>query len=68
MINALIIVTLAASQAHAYIDPGNGSMFIQTALLMIFGFGIAIRKFIFRLFRSLEKPQREEDSASALGD
>jgi|CXWL01.1.fsa_nt_gi hypothetical protein len=62
LLNSVIILVVAVGQAHAYIDPGSGSMFLQTSILVILGFGIAVRKFIFSFFRSFKKPGRELSS------
>lgn len=32
------------STAHAYIDPGTGSLVFQSLLAMLFGIGVAYRK------------------------
>lgn len=43
---ALCLLTLLAvpPTAHAYIDPGTGSLLFQSLLAVLFGIGVAFRK------------------------
>ena len=67
----LVVVTfLFPMQAHAYLDPGTGSYFIQIALAAIVGALFAVRlfwgrikAFVHRLFaRDVEAAQEEQDA------
>jgi hypothetical protein len=56
---------ISEQPAHAYIDPGSGSLIYQTALMVLLGAGFFFRRTlasIGRLFRG-----RSSDSASPRG-
>ena len=62
----LLVVTLFffPTQAHAYLDPGTGSYFIQIALAALVGSLFAIRLFWGRIkafFRKLFSKEVEEE-------
>jgi hypothetical protein len=65
---AVILLLLATERpAHAYIDPGSGSLIYQTALTVLLGAGFLFRRAfasIGRLFRG--RPQ-ERDASGARG-
>jgi hypothetical protein len=42
-IGLLTSLVITSSNAHAYIDPGSGSMFLQLLLAGIAGAGVAIK-------------------------
>ena len=46
---ALLLLLAAPTPAHAYLDPGTGSMLIQAALAALFGLGLALRQVRSRL-------------------
>lgn len=54
---------LLANDAHAYLDPGSGSLLFQALLALLFSVGIGWRR-IKRLIGSLFKksPERLDDS------
>jgi len=64
-----MILCLGASllfplNAHAYLDPGSGSLLFQSLLAVIFGIGVAfrsVREFISRAFDRLFKRKRPGD-------
>ena len=39
-----VALVLAPVTAHAYIDPGTGSLLFQSLLAVLFGIGVAFRK------------------------
>ena len=39
------LLLLVEQPAYAYIDPGSGSLIYQTALSLIFGAGLVLRRF-----------------------
>jgi len=55
---------LAPATAHAYIDPGTGSLLFQSLLAVLFGAGVAFRKirsWISRLWAFvLRRPRPDE--------
>jgi hypothetical protein len=42
-IGVILVFCFLAPQAHAYLDPGSGSMMIQLVLAGVAGLGVAIR-------------------------
>lgn len=42
---ALLVQVLMTAQAHAYIDPGSGSFFVQMLLAGLLGAGMAIKAY-----------------------
>lgn len=40
----MVLCLLAERPAHAYIDPGTGSVIYQTALTVILGLGLVLRQ------------------------
>jgi len=40
----LLALVMMPVTAHAYIDPGTGSMLFQSLLAVLFGIGVAFRK------------------------
>ena len=47
----LIYIVLFSPKAHAYLDPGTGSMIFQILAASIITFVYSIRSFIFKLFK-----------------
>ncbi|MBI2828890.1 MAG: hypothetical protein HYX77_06435 [Acidobacteria bacterium] len=41
---ASAVFLLAERSAHAYVDPGTGSLLYQAALTLLLGFGLAVRR------------------------
>ncbi len=70
LILLVVAVFLFPMQAHAYLDPGTGSYFIQIALAAIVGALFAVRlfwgrikAFFQKLFsREVEETQEEQDA------
>jgi hypothetical protein len=63
---AVLLVLVAERPAYAYIDPGTGSLIYQTALTMLLGVGLMLRRSretIGRFFRRLSG----RDAASGTG-
>ena len=50
LIIALVSVFLISSEAHAYIDPGTGSILIQAIVGGIIGFFVILRQFGGKIF------------------
>ena len=53
----VLILLLAERPAHAYIDPGTGSLIYQTAIGLLLGFGFMFRRVaagVIRLFKGRE--------------
>ncbi len=62
------ILVLAAQPAHAYLDPGSGSFFLQILLGGIAGIGVAFSLFwqkilIFFRFRKADTQVSDDDKA-----
>jgi hypothetical protein len=49
----LVLLLLAERPAHAYIDPGTGSMIYQTVLTVALGLGFVLRRTIASLLQSV---------------
>lgn len=52
MLATLLVITalvMIATPAHAYVDPGTGSLIIQAAVAMLLGGGLAFRRQLRRL-------------------
>ena len=64
---SLVLLTLPASPAHAYIDPGSGALMVQALLASILGTGIAMRRSLRRVLGRLGLA-RGEDEQSENGD
>ena len=63
-IYALLGVALYPSTAHAYVDPGSGSVIVTTVLGLIAAVGYAFRKVFYNLKRKIfgNKKQGEDRS------
>ena len=67
---ALVLITgalLAPQPAHAYVDPGAGSLVIQGIIAAVVGVGLTLRLYwrrIRRLFTG--KPSRDDESDADL--
>ena len=51
----MLPLLLWPDQAHAYLDPGTGSMIVQAVLAAILGLGIVFRKLRFRIWSLLKR-------------
>jgi hypothetical protein len=64
-----LLLTLSTRSAHAYLDPGTGSMIFQVALASLFGVLLAIKTFWvqikhFVLANILRKPVAEVEPSA----
>lgn len=50
---ALFLILLPATQAHAYVDPGSGSVIVTTILGLLAAIGYTFRKYFYRMRRML---------------
>ena len=46
---SLAILVLSSSAAHAYVDPGSGSVIVTTVLGLIAAVGYTFRKYFYKL-------------------
>jgi hypothetical protein len=58
------MLLLAERPAHAYIDPGSGSLIYQTALGLLLGFGFVFRRMVAGMMRFFKGRDRAADTAS----
>ncbi len=62
-----ILVVLAAAYptglAHAYLDPGTGSYFIQVVIGVVFGAAYTLRSFGGRLLTGFKKQPAKKESS-----
>ena len=59
-----IILTLSglfASEAHAYVDPGSGSVIVTTILGLIAAIGYTFRKYFYKIKRIILGKNSEEE-------
>ena len=61
----MILIFLIGSERHAcaYIDPGTGSMFLQSTMVIAIGLGVIMRRFgakLLRPFQSLKRKSLEK--------
>lgn len=67
----LMLLIMSPSVAHAYIDPGSGSVFLSTLLGFIAAIGYTFRKYFYkirRVFRGKEELKVSESSANDSND
>lgn len=60
----LLALLAVPSTAHAYIDPGTGSLLFQSLLALLFGIGVAFRKirsWLTRFWAFILRRPRPED-------
>jgi len=67
---AVLVQVLTTANAHAYIDPGSGSVFVQMLLAGLLGAGMAIKAYWTRIkaFFSGDKssaPPAEDESSDS---
>lgn len=51
----LLALTLIPHPAHAYIDPGSGSLLLQSLIALVVGGWLAFRVFASKLWRKLRR-------------
>ena len=64
---AVVLLLLAEQPAYAYIDPGTGSLIYQTALTVLLGLGLMVRRSresVARFFRRLSGRDVASDSGA----
>jgi hypothetical protein len=62
----LILAVLLAADAHAYLDPGTGSMLLQVILGGVAAVAVALKLFWYRILAFLglrKKPVTEEEGS-----
>lgn len=59
------ILLLLAPPAHAYLDPGSGSMFLQLLLGGVAGLAVIVKLYWHRLLAVLGVKKREHDDPPA---
>ena len=57
----LIINVLFPSIAHAYVDPGSGSVIVTTILGLIAAVGYTFRKYFYKIKRMLTGKSADQD-------
>ena len=55
---------LLPSTAHAYVDPGSGSVIVTTILGLVAAVGYTFRKYFFKLKRSITGGKPQDDHVS----
>jgi|LGVF01.2.fsa_nt_gb hypothetical protein len=61
---SIIIYLLSASAAHAYVDPGSGSVIVTTVLGLLAAVSYTFRKYFYKLkgFISRDKSDTEPEN------
>ena len=60
----LLVLLAMPATAHAYIDPGTGSLLFQSLLAVLFGVGVAFRRLktvVARVWAFLLRRPRQDD-------
>lgn len=72
MKNQLFVVVLLFSlslvypgEAHAYVDPGSGSVIVTTVLGLFAAIGYTVRKYFYRIRRFFKKSEKNIDESDA---
>lgn len=60
----LLALTLIPHAAHAYIDPGSGSLLLQSLIAIVVGGWLALRVFASNFFRKLRGKLKSSDRSS----
>lgn len=50
-------------EAHAYVDPGSGSVIVTTVLGLFAAIGYTVRKYFYRIRRFFKKPEKSKDES-----
>ena len=58
---AIMVVLLLPGTAHAYVDPGSGSVIVTTILGLFAAIGYTFRKYFYKLKRLLTGNKSEDD-------
>ena len=57
----LALLLLPASSAHAYVDPGSGSVIVTTILGLLAAVGYTFRKYFYKVKRTFTGERQEDD-------
>ena len=67
LLAALWLVGIHVREAHAYLDPGTGSILLQSTLALIAGTAVTLKLYWSKL-KELIRRRRPEQSRRPLGD
>lgn len=59
---SLIIYLLSASAAHAYVDPGSGSVIVTTVLGLLAAVSYTFRKYFYKLKRFISRDKSDTET------
>ena len=62
----VILISLSLvypGEAHAYVDPGSGSVIVTTILGLFAAVGYTIRKYYYRIRRFFKKSEKNKDES-----
>jgi hypothetical protein len=62
---AFAVAMLLPSQAHAYIDPGTGSMLLQGLIAAIAGVAVTVRLYWYKIKAALGLRKEEDQPATS---
>jgi hypothetical protein len=57
----ILVIAVQPGVAHAYVDPGSGSIIVTTVLGLFAAVGYTFRKYIYKIKRSLSKKKPEDN-------
>ena len=57
----LIVTLLGSTEAHAYVDPGSGSVIVTTILGFIAAISYTLRKYFYKIKRFFSKEKNKND-------
>ena len=58
---ALVMTLIAPAAAHAYVDPGSGSVIVTTVLGFLAAIGYTFRKYLYRIKNLLLRNKAEDE-------
>ncbi|MEL6751701.1 MAG: hypothetical protein AAFO70_06445 [Pseudomonadota bacterium] len=61
-----LVTLLAPAQAHAYVDPGSGSVIVTTILGLFAAIGYTFRKYFYKVKRRLFGSKDDTDTSDEL--
>jgi hypothetical protein len=61
----LIAALLAPATAHAYVDPGTGSMVLQGVIAAVLGLGLTLKLYWRRIRKRLTGKRERDDETDA---
>lgn len=59
---SLIIYLLSTSAAHAYVDPGSGSVIVTTVLGLLAAISYTFRKYFYKLKRFISRDKSDTET------